>query len=69
MLSGQSYITPMMSRDVIGEIRGDGVCHTGGSVMESDQFETLAQYFTFQLKHKLYIFLPIFQSNRIHKKA
>ena len=55
--------------DVIG-IRGWVGCVTeGGSVMESDQFETLAQYFTFQLKHKLYIFLPIFQSNRIHEKA
>ena len=58
-----------MSHDVIGEIRGVGCVIQEGSVMESDQFETLAQYFTFQLKHKLYIFLPIFQPNRIHKKA
>ena len=36
MLLGWSYIIPMTSHDIIGEIRGGGVCHTGGgSVMES----------------------------------
>ena len=36
----------MMSCDVIGMIWGGGVCHTGGSVMESYQFEILDQYFS-----------------------
>ena len=35
MLSGQSYITPMTSHDVIGEIRRVGCVIQGGSVMES----------------------------------
>ena len=36
---------PIMSCDIIGMMRG-GVCYTGGSVMESYQFEILDQYFS-----------------------
>ena len=39
MLWGRSYVTPMTSHDIIGMIGG------GGSVMESDQIQTLDQYF------------------------
>ena len=35
----------MTSCDIIGMI-GGGVCYTGGSVMESYQFEILDQYFS-----------------------
>ena len=35
----------MMSCDIISVI-GGGVCHTGGPVMESYQFEILDQYFS-----------------------
>ena len=37
---------PLMSHDIIGTIGGGGVCHTGGSIMESYQFEILDQYFS-----------------------
>ena len=37
---------PIMSHDVISVIEGGGVCHTGGSVMESYQFEILDKYFS-----------------------
>ena len=70
MLWGRSYIMPMMSRDIIGMIRGGGVCHTGGGLswkVTSLKYLTntsvlLSPSLTFQLKLKVYVFLPIFQS-------
>ena len=74
MLWGRSYVMPMTSRDIMWhhqhDTGGGGVCHTGGGMswkVTSLKYLTntsvlLSPSVTFQLKLKVYVFLPIFQS-------